>query len=173
MDLFVLTRCVSKNGKCNPGCEIFLNEQLSKEALVREIKRSIEECVETYGVKPNNIEPQKDQGATIVQMYDGTYAWKIKRAETELWPSDRVYVLLHAHNKGYVSYAESRVYSSMDAARVAMGISYESSLGMWRLMQGKTLFKNVNAAIREGDARIQLGGEIEAWLIEERFIPNL
>ena len=124
-------------------------------------------------MEPNNIEPQKDQGTTIVQMYDGTYTWKIKRTEIELVPSDRVYVLLYAHNRGYVSYAESHVCSSMDAARVAMGISYESSLGMWRLMQGKTLLKNVDAAIREGDARIQLGGEIEVWLIEERSIPKL
>lgn len=185
MEFYILTKCISDNGKCEPSCEVYPTEQIAKEAIETGIKESIQDCVDKYGVNPNNIEPKNDQGTTIVQMYDGKYAWKIKKVNLtpnaegnvllnniNLLDSGKLFILLHAHNRGYISYAVAQVFSSMSSAKTAMELSFKSSLEMWSLMQGKDLFKNVKSEIGEGDARVQLGGEIEVWKIEEKLLPE-
>lgn len=171
MKIFVLSKRISGNGKHGLSCEVFLREKAAREAADEDIKASIQVCAEKYGINPHKVEPKNNQGATIAWMRDDTYIWKIKETETNLKPGNTAFILLHAHNGGYVDYAESCVFADMESAKVAMSASFQSALEMWRLMKGKSLFRSVESAIEEDSAQIQLESTVEIWTITERRIP--
>lgn len=85
---------------------------------------------------------------------------------------NRVLVLLHAHNSGYVAYAESKVFTDIQSAGTAMEDSFSSALEMWSLLKGKSIFKNAKSRIEENIARIEHEGDMESWAVEEREIPG-
>lgn len=121
MKIFVLTKCISGSGKCDPSCEVFSSEQAAKEAMEEDIRASIRDAADRYGINTSNIEAKNSQGAKVCMMNDNTYAWKVKAIEADAREGDGVFVLLHAHNSGYVAHAESKVFTDIQAAGTAMG----------------------------------------------------
>ncbi len=172
MKVFVLTKGISGSGKCDSSCEVFASEQAAREAMEEDIRTSIREAADKYGINTSNIEAKNSQGAKVCMMNDNTYAWKVKALEADVREGDRVFVLLHAHNSGYVLYTESKVFSDIQAAGAAMENSFSSALEMWSLLKGKSIFKNVKSKIEGNIARIEHEGDVESWAIEEREIAG-
>ena len=129
-------------------------------------------CADKYGINTSNIEAKNSQGAKVVLMNDNTYAWKVKALETDVRERDRVFVLLHAHNGGYVTYAESKVFTDINAAGTAMEDSFCSELEMWSLLKGKSIFINTKSRIERNTATIEYDGDVEIWVIEEREVSG-
>jgi hypothetical protein len=172
MKIFVLTKCISGSGKCDPSCDVFASEQAAKEAMDEDIRASIRDAADKYGINTSNIEAKNSQGAKVVLMNDNTYAWKVKALETDVRERDRVFVLLHAHNGGYVTYAESKVFTDINAAGTAMEDSFCSELEMWSLLKGKSIFINTKSRIERNTATIEYDGDVEIWVIEEREVSG-
>ena len=166
MKLFILTKCVSGREKCEPTCKVFFSEEAAEKGMEEDIQESVRVCAYKHEISPSKIEPKKSQGAIVFQIYDDTYAWKIKAAELELNPGDVTYVLLHAYNGGCIAYAEARPFTNKKEVDAAMNNSFQDALEMWRLMKGKTLFKNVESLIMEDFAQIQHENDVECWSVE-------
>lgn len=171
MKLFILTKCVSGRSKCSPSSQIYPSQALAGEALEAGVWEGVKECADKYEISTGSIEPKNNQGAKIFRIYDDTYAWKIKTVEIGLNPGDTACVLLHAHNGGYVAYAEARVFPDMEKAREAMRASFEEAQEMWRLMKGKSLYRSVESSIAEDRASLCHEDDVETWAIEQHPIP--
>ena len=172
MKLFIMTKCVSDKGKCIPSCEVFSSEEEVRVAIEKDEWESIRACADKYEISTGNIEPKNNQGARTFRIYGEIYTWKIKSVEISLEPDSKVFILLHAHNRGDVFYAEAHVFDSREGAAAAMKSQLDSSLEMWRLMCGKTLYGKVGKTIGEDRAKIELNDEVEAWVVEEKVVPS-
>ena len=137
MKLFIMTKCVSDKGKCIPSCEVFSSEEEVRVAIEKDEWESIRACADKYEISTGNIEPKNNQGARTFRIY------------AESTPDSKVFILLHAHNRGDVFYAEAHVFDSREGAAAAMKSQLDSSLEMWRLMCGKTLYGKVGKTIGE------------------------
>lgn len=133
---------------------------------------SIRACAQKYEISTGNIESKNNQGFRTFHIYDEIFTWKIKAIDSNLEPGSTAFILLHAHNRSNVFYAEARIFSSREEVKAAMNIGFASSLEMWRLMNGETLYEKVGKTIEAERAKIELNDEVEAWTIEEKIVPS-
>ena len=71
-----------------------------------------------------------------------------------------------------VTYAESKVFTDINAAGTAMEDSFCSELEMWSLLKGKSIFINTKSRIERNTATIEYDGDVEIWVIEEREVSG-